>query len=135
MGASVRAVAARGLWPARPRPAHSVTGGRSAWAALSRQGRIRHNGLWPPFGTYSGSPLTADVPQDSGSYVLRAAELPHLSSLGGGWGWFRCGLSGLRPESPPHKQSLRHSVENKEQAQVNRHPFQPPFGRPQRSFD
>jgi hypothetical protein len=37
MGASVRAVAARGLWPERPWPAHSGTGGRSAWASSSRQ--------------------------------------------------------------------------------------------------
>jgi len=125
MGASVRAVAARGLWPERPRPAHSLRSGRSAWAALSRQGRIRHNGLRPPCGTYSGSPLTADGPQDSGLDVLRAAELPQISQIGGqisqiggGWGWFRCGLSGLRPERPPVQRSLTNVIEIKKRAQV-----------------
>lgn len=118
VGASVRAVAARGLWPERPRPAHSVARGRSAWAALSRQGRIRHNGLRPPYGTYSGSPLTADGPQDSGPDVLRPAELPQLTSAGGGWGWFRAGLSGLRPERPPQQRSFRNENENKRRAQV-----------------
>lgn len=134
MGASVRAVAARGLWPERPWPAHSDTSGRSAWAASSRQGCIRHNGLRPPFGTYSVAALTAGVPQDSSGHVLRSAELGKLTSAGGGWGWIRGGLPGLRPERPPLQQSLRNSVENKEEAQVRGRGFQPPFGRPQRSF-
>lgn len=135
MGASGRTVAARGLWPERPRPAHSGAWRHSAWAASSRQGGMRHNGLRPPFGTYSASTLTAGGPQDSRGDVLRSAELPQLSSAGGGWGWFRCGLSGLRPERPPQQRSFWKQNENKRRAQVSHCLLQAPFGRPQRSFD
>lgn len=135
MGASVRAVAARGLWPEGPRPAHTGTGSRSAWAASSRQGGMRHNGLRPPFGTYSASALTAGGPQDSGTCVLRSAELRQLSQQGGGWGWFRAGLSGLRPERPPQQRSFWKKNENKRRAQVSCYRFQAFFRRPQRSFE